>query len=88
VGPYDTEQQTRTEPMPTAVRSAARSDPGLASILALDHMVGACADAGVELGTYDRRILEWLAGLEPATVQVVIGLITRAAATKATAEQA
>jgi hypothetical protein len=33
---------------------------------------------GVELGAFDVRILNWLAGYEAATVQVVIGLISRA----------
>ena len=34
--------------------------------------------AGVELGAYDKRIIAWLAGYEPATVAVVCGLISRA----------
>ena len=45
----------------------------------LRHLEEACAAAGVELGAYDRSILEWLAGWEASTVQVIIGLITRAA---------
>jgi hypothetical protein len=35
--------------------------------------------AGVELGAYDRRIVEWLAGWEPSAVVVVCGFISRAA---------
>lgn len=35
----------------------------------------------VELGDWDRRIVEWLAGWEPSTVAVVCGLIRRARAT-------
>jgi len=38
----------------------------------------AAALSGVELGLYDRRIVEWLAGWEPSTVAVVCGLISRA----------
>jgi hypothetical protein len=34
--------------------------------------------SGVELGDWDRRIVEWLAGWEPSTVAVVCGLIRRA----------
>ena len=34
--------------------------------------------SGVELGDWDRRIVEWLAGWEPSTVAVICGLITRA----------
>ncbi|MET7715271.1 hypothetical protein [Streptomyces sp. NPDC005407] len=35
--------------------------------------------AGVELGTYDLRIVEWLAGWDWPTVAVVASLIRRAA---------
>jgi hypothetical protein len=35
--------------------------------------------AGVELGDYDRRILDWLAGYEPSTCAVIAALIARAA---------
>ena len=34
--------------------------------------------SNVELGAWDRRIVEWLAGWEPSTVAVVCGLIRRA----------
>jgi len=37
--------------------------------------------SGIELGTYDKRIIEWLAGWEPSTVAVACGLIRRARAT-------
>jgi hypothetical protein len=32
---------------------------------------------GVELGTYDRRILDWLAGWDTSTVAVVVSLLHR-----------
>jgi hypothetical protein len=35
---------------------------------------------GVELGAYDRRIIEWLAGWDIATVGTVASLIYRARA--------
>jgi hypothetical protein len=38
----------------------------------------ACEAAGVEIGDYDRRILGWLAGYEPAMCAVVAGLVSRA----------
>jgi hypothetical protein len=41
----------------------------------------ATALSGIELGTYDQRIIEWLVGYEPSTVAVVCGLIRRARAT-------
>jgi hypothetical protein len=34
--------------------------------------------SGLQLGAYDRRIIEWLADWEPATVAVICGLISRA----------
>jgi hypothetical protein len=34
--------------------------------------------ADVELGAYDRRIVEWLARWEPATCAVIAGLVSRA----------
>ena len=36
------------------------------------------AVSGIELGAYDRRIIDWLADYEPATVAVICGLISRA----------
>ena len=49
-------------------------------ITALNHADLDAALSGVELGTYDRQIVEWLAGWDPPTVAVVCGLITRARA--------
>lgn len=37
--------------------------------------------AGIELGAWDRRIVEWLAGLDACTVLTVASLIARARAT-------
>lgn len=41
-------------------------------------LTDACSTAGVEVGEFDRRVLEWLTGWEPTTVQVVADLIQRA----------
>ncbi|MUN38999.1 hypothetical protein [Actinomadura litoris] len=43
-----------------------------------DQLLAACEAGGVELGAWDRRIIEWLAGWEPEVVAVVVGLIARA----------
>lgn len=43
-------------------------------------MQAVCAEAGVELGEYDERIIRWLAKWEPQAVQVIVGLISRAGA--------
>jgi hypothetical protein len=36
--------------------------------------------AGVELGAHDQRVLDWLAGWEPATVRTIASLLSRARA--------
>lgn len=84
-GPYNSEVEARREPMPAAVGALHQSgrvrsgDPDqLVHNLTLDHLLGACRDAGVELGLYDQRVLHWLCRWEDTTVQVVIGLVTRA----------
>lgn len=85
-GPYESVIETLSEALPWEIRAlhdsgrVRPSDPDrLVRGTQLAHLEDACASAGVELGAYDRSILEWLAGYEPSTVQVVIGLIRRAA---------
>lgn len=75
-GPYETEAATRGEPLPSAVSGLHNRD--LVGETMLAHLTAACEAAGVELGAFDLRILRWLAGWEPSTVQVIIGLISRA----------
>ena len=41
----------------------------------------ACEAAGVELGAYDLRILDWLANYEDSTCAVIAGLVARTATT-------
>lgn len=43
------------------------------------------AGTGAGIGTFDDRILRWLAGFEPESCAVVAGLITRAAAARSAA---
>jgi hypothetical protein len=38
----------------------------------------ACEDTGVELGAFDRRVLDWLSRWEPETAAVICGLLGRA----------
>ena len=70
-GPFETERAARH-----AGYQGSTEHPGSSALLGQLH--AACYRSGVELGAYDRRILEWLAGWEPATVAVIAGLITRA----------
>jgi hypothetical protein len=86
-GPYGTEQQTYNSPLARAVQ-AAEPGRGVSAQLNQDHLASALADARVTLGSYDVRILNWLIRFEPSTVQVVIGLISRAYAAGLNADSA
>jgi hypothetical protein len=76
-GPYGTEQETYDSPLARAVQ-AAEPGRGVSADLNLAHLGAAIEQAGIRLGGYDLRILNWLSRYEPSTVQVVIGLISRA----------
>ena len=75
-GPYQTERQA------AGAARAVHTAAGGVSTTAGNHqmLTQACAAARVQLGDWDRRVLAWLAGWEPATCAVVAGLICRAAA--------
>lgn len=80
IGPYETEEDTRdAAPFPAIAPAGAgvpaQGDKRTARLFALRDV---CADAGVDLGALDLRILDWLAGLDDRTVIVVLGLILRA----------
>ena len=79
-GPFDTEQQARELPAVQAVYDAFRADPGIGKMQPHEQrmLLDALAEAGVYLGAYDHRIVEWLANWEPQTVAVIAGWITRA----------
>lgn len=80
--PIETERQARQLPAVRAVYAAFDADPGPGKMTApnLRMLLDAVGAAGVRIGAYDVRILEWLAGYEPQTCAVLAGLITRAAA--------
>lgn len=78
-GPFRTEEEAQAASL--YVRTLTGWGPqGVGSIteLNLADLDSACKLAGVELGAYDSRIIEWLAQYEPATVAVIAGLISRA----------
>jgi hypothetical protein len=79
-GPFETERQARELPAVRAVYSAFRADPGVGKMTPHNQrmLLDALAGAGVYLGTYDHRIVEWLAGWEPQTVAVIAGWVQRA----------
>ena len=74
-GPFETERQAAD-----AARHIYDRPPGTGAWAAGNHrlLLDACASAGVYLGAYDHRIIEWLTGWEPATCAVIAGLISRA----------
>lgn len=74
-GPYQTERQAAA-----AARQIYAAAPAVPLRAANRRLLeDACASAYVPLGDWDRRIVAWLAGWEPATCVVIAGLITRAA---------
>jgi hypothetical protein len=76
-GPFETECEALNLP---AVRAAyaAITGPGTGTLECLAILEDALTAAGVELGAYDQRIVNWLAGWEAQTCAVIAGLITRA----------
>jgi hypothetical protein len=72
-GPYETEQQAHAASLWATHGKAQGMDMDAANMADL-----AAELSGIELGTYDRRIVEWLANWEPSTVAVICGLISRA----------
>jgi hypothetical protein len=86
-GPYETETDALAGPVRQEIRDMHESGRYHRNEISravrtaqLRHLEDACRDAGVELGAFDRKIVGWLAGYESTTVQVIVGLIARAAA--------
>jgi len=86
-GPYDTAGQARADaaPLTDAIHAV---DPGFGPMTdqiraarlqaRVDYLTATLADAGVELGEYDQRIVRWLADWETETLQVLVAWIERA----------
>jgi len=83
-GPYEHESEALTGPVHKDSRVVFERAynrlelPRLVRDVHVEHLASACTAAGVELGTFDRRVLDWLAGQESSTVQVIVGIIHRA----------
>lgn len=88
-GPYERDSETREAPLHMEVRrlhrEAARTGQSGTAVgvdvraAVLRHLAETCAAAGVELGAYDRVVLEWLSGAAgTVAVQAIIGIISRA----------
>ena len=75
-GPFETEREARE-----AAHAVVQPDDGWSILGAVQNrrlLMEACGTAGVELGGFDRRILDWLADYEDTTCAVVAGLVARA----------
>lgn len=78
-GPYQTGDQAAAASLWSRQRAdrPAHADTDMDAVNWAD-LTGALDEAGVELGAFDRSIIGWLAGWEPAIVAVISGLIGRA----------
>ena len=78
-GPYQSSSDADNDADEMAIRVSGKHVPAPSAYeLRYVALVNACTRAGVELGVFDERILCWLSRWEPSTVQVVVGLISRA----------
>lgn len=79
-GPFETDRQARDAAREVYDAFDGAPGPGRMAPANLSMLTDAVNVAGVRLGDYDRRILDWLARTwEPETCAVIAGLITRAA---------
>ena len=80
IGPLNSESEARALPAVRAVWEAFDKNPGVGKMAPHNRrmLAEACEAAGVELGAYDAKILDWLSQWEPQTCAVIAGLIGRA----------
>jgi hypothetical protein len=77
-GPFETEREARS-----SAHEVVPPEEGWSILHKSQNLVvlqQACEVAGIELGAYDRRILDWLSGFEDSICGVVAGLVARATA--------
>lgn len=84
-GPYEAEYEATAE-----VRDvyAGYHKRGVMREKTLNRLLRTCTDHGLEVGSYDREVLRWLAGQKPEAAQVIVGLVSRAATLRQRVEQA
>jgi hypothetical protein len=65
-----------------AFYAAEQASPGSGMIAGYGYelLSQACAEAGAELGAFDRAVVSWLSGLKPEAVAAIAGIILRAGA--------
>lgn len=86
-GPFENREQAMAAVRPYAsVFGPADYQAGTARQAQEALLLDACHKAGVELGAYDRRLVDWLIGmLDWSQIAVFVGLIDRAYAAGRTA---
>jgi hypothetical protein len=79
-GPFESEAEARDSDEVRAVHAAFDAEPGAGRMAPhnLRMLTDACGASGVEVGAYDMRVLEYLAGEPPAICAVIAGLVRRA----------
>jgi len=82
--PLEAASQAQALPEVRAIYAAMHASARRGAMAGLGHQMlrEACAGAGAGVGTFDDRILRWLAGFEPESCAVAAGQITRAAAAR------
>lgn len=74
MGPFETSDEA------SAAARAAAGEPEHPTAVANGRLLWReLGAAGVEMGAYDQKVVEWLANWEPATVAVIAGWVSRAA---------
>jgi hypothetical protein len=89
IGPFETAAEAMAHPAVRAIYEAMHTSlrRGVGEAENLRLLQETCETAGVTLGSYDRRILQWLAGWEAQVFVVIAGFITRAAGHGLTTER-
>lgn len=83
-GPYESERHAHADVAGIYAQCDRSYRRGVMAEANLAHLRDSCERARVNLGTYDSRILAWVAGWEPEICAVITGLVTRAYAAGAT----
>lgn len=84
-GPYEAEYEATAEVHDVYAGYHKR---GVMREKTLNRLLRSCTDCGLEVGSYDREVLRWLAGQKPEVSQVIVGLVRRAASVGQRIEQA
>lgn len=77
-GPFESDDEVRALPEVAAIYEAYDHGFGTGNLSGAPLITAACDAAGVAIGAYDARTIEWMGNWEPHTCAVFAGLIRRA----------